>query len=251
MDELNVQELGESATRLRNLPAIDILQWAADRYGRRLAFATAFGPAGCVLIDLIGRHGLTVDVFTLDTGLFFDETYALWETLETRYELTIRGVTPATTLEAQADAYGDRLWERNPDLCCAIRKIAPIKAELSRVDAWISSIRRAQTPQRAHAQVVEWDKRFMIAKINPLVRWTQADVWRYIRDHAVPHNPLHDQGYPSIGCRPCTSPVAPGEDERAGRWRNRAKNECGLHGLQAPSNGELIVRCAAAAPGFA
>ncbi len=233
------------AAKLDGRAAIDILRWATSCYGHRLAFATALGPEGCVLIDLIGRHGLSIDVFTLDTGLFFEETYALWDTIESRYNLTIRRVTPAFTLEEQENTYGDRLWERNPDVCCAIRKIAPIEAELGRVDAWISSIRRAQTPQRAQAQVVEWDKRFGVVKINPLVAWKKLEVWRYLRDNNVPYNPLHDQGYPSIGCWPCTSPVAPGEDDRAGRWRRRAKNECGLHSLQASSNGEELALCTA------
>ncbi|MDE2732191.1 MAG: phosphoadenylyl-sulfate reductase [Bacteroidota bacterium] len=222
-------ELEAAAAGLEGRSAIDVIEWASARFGARLVFATAFGPAGCVLVDMIGRRQLPIDIFTLDTGLFFEETYALWRSLEDRYGLTVRQVTPATPLTQQAREYGERLWQRNPDLCCSIRKVAPMQAELSRANAWISSIQRTQTPERAHARVVEWDQRFGIAKINPLVHWTKHEVWRYIRTHRVPYNPLHDNGYPSIGCWPCTSAVGAEESDRAGRWRNRAKNECGLH----------------------
>lgn len=223
-------ELAGCAAELEGRPAADVLRWAVERYADRLTLATGFGPEGCVLIDLIGRQRLPIDLFTLDTGLFFEETYALWRGLEKRYDIEIRRVSPELTLEDQACAHGERLWEREPDRCCAIRKVAPLAAELARVDAWITAIRRDQTPQRADARAVEWDPKFGIAKINPLVDWTKHDVWRHIVEHDVPYNPLHDLGYPSIGCRPCTSPVRPGEDDRAGRWRGSVKTECGLHG---------------------
>ena len=215
-------------------PAADVLRWAVERYAHRLTFATGFGPEGCVLIDLIGRSRLPIDLFTLDTGLIFVETRELWRRLEARYGITIRRVTPDVTVEAQAFIHGDRLWERAPDQCCALRKLAPLEAELAPVDAWITAIRRDQTPQRADARAVEWDAKFGIAKINPLVGWTKQDVWSYLARHDVPHNPLHNQGYPSIGCRPCTTRVGSGEDDRAGRWRGAAKTECGLHGPAVP-----------------
>ena len=218
------------AADLEGRPAAEVLRRAVERYVPRLTFATGFGPEGCVLIDLIGRYRLPIDLFTLDTGLFFDETYELWRGLEKRYNLSIRRVAPELTIDEQARAHGDRLWERTPEWCCAIRKVAPLDGELARADAWITAIRRDQTPQRAAARVVEWDAKFGIAKINPLVGWTKQDVWRHIVEHDVPYNPLHDLGYPSIGCHPCTSPVRAGEDARAGRWRGRAKTECGLHG---------------------
>ncbi len=224
------EALERFAAELEGRPAADVLRWAAGRYAHRLSLATGFGPEGCVLIDLIGRARLPIDLFTLDTGLFFEETYALWRGLERRYGLTIRGVAPERTLDEQARAHGDRLWEREPDRCCRIRKVAPLEAELARVDAWITGIRRDQTPQRAAARVVQRDAKFGIVKINPLVDWTKKDVWRHIVEWDVPYNPLHDLGYSSIGCRPCTSPVQQGEDDRAGRWRGSAKTECGLHG---------------------
>ena len=210
--------------------ATDVLRRAADRYGCRLTCATGFGPEECVLIDLIGRERLSIDLFTLDTGLFFEETHALRRDLESRYGLTIRRVRPRLTLDEQARVHGDRLWERAPDRCCAIRKVEPLGTELARCDAWITAIRRSQTPQRAGALTVEWDEKFGVIKINPLVGWTKRDVWSHLHEHDVPYNPLHDLGYPSIGCRPCTTPVQSGEDDRSGRWRGCAKTECGLHG---------------------
>ncbi|MCY4078377.1 MAG: phosphoadenylyl-sulfate reductase [Acidobacteria bacterium] len=225
------------ADALEGAPPEEILRWAIDRYADRLTFATGFGAEGCVLIDLIGRHRLPIDLFTLDTGVLFPETRDLWRRLEARYGLTIRGVRPQPGPGADSGASLDpaeRLWERDPDGCCARRKVFPLAAELRRVDAWITAIRRDQTPQRADAPVVGWDAKFGIAKVNPLVTWTSRDVWRYLRARDVPYNPLHDRGYPSVGCWPCTSPVRPGEDARAGRWRGTAKTECGLHGSAVP-----------------
>lgn len=225
------------ADALEGAPPEEILRWAVDRYADRLTFATGFGAEGCVLIDLIGRHRLPIDVFTLDTGVLFPETRELWRRLEARYGLTIRGVRPEPAAGGGPDASldpADRLWERDPDECCARRKVFPLAAELQKVDAWITAIRRDQTPQRANAPVAGWDAKFGIAKVNPLVAWTGRDVWRYLLANDVPYNPLHDRGYPSIGCRPCTSAVREGEDSRAGRWRGAAKTECGLHAPAAP-----------------
>ena len=227
-------ELAARAAELEEQPPLDVLRWAVVQYAPRLTFATGFGPEGCVLIDLIGRHSLPIDIFTLDTGLLFPETYELWRQLEQRCGITIRGVTPALSVESQAAAHGDRLWERAPEHCCDMRKVVPLKAELKSVDAWITAIRRDQTAERANALVVEWDAKFQIAKINPLVRWTKREVWAHILEHDVPYNPLHDRGYPSIGCSPCTDVVKPGADDRAGRWRGIAKTECGLHGPVIP-----------------
>ena len=221
------------AVALEGAPPEEVLRWAIDRYADRLTFATGFGAEGCVLIDLIGRHRLPIDLFTLDTGVLFPETRELWRRLEARYGVTIRGVRPQPAAGDERDASLDpahRLWERDPDRCCARRKVVPLETELRNVDAWITAIRRDQTPQRASAPVVGWDAKFGIAKINPLVTWTSREVWRYLQAQDVPYNPLHDRGYPSVGCWPCTSPVRAGEDARAGRWRGTAKTECGLHG---------------------
>jgi phosphoadenosine phosphosulfate reductase len=221
--------LGSEETGLDGRGAEEILSWAARQFAPRLTFATGFGAEGCVLIDMIGRLGLPIDVFTLDTGLLFPETYELWRRLEEKYGITIRAVRPVQTVPEQARTEGDRLWERDPDRCCALRKVEPLRQALSGFDAWITAIRRDQTADRATAGVVEKDERFGLVKVNPLVAWTSADVAAYVAEYDVPVNPLHQQGYPSVGCLPCTSRVLPGEDPRAGRWRGRVKTECGLH----------------------
>jgi phosphoadenylyl-sulfate reductase (thioredoxin) len=222
-------QLARWAVELEGRSAGDILAAVADRFAPRLTFATGFGMEGCVLIDLIARGSLPIDIFTLDTGLLFPETYAVWRRLESRYGIVIRAVRPERTVQEQAAGEGPELWSRDPDRCCELRKIRPQRLALAPFDAWISAVRRDQTPDRAEAPVIGWDGRFGLARVNPLVRWTTEDVREYVREHDVPINLLHDRGYPSIGCLPCTSPVAFGEDPRAGRWRGFEKTECGLH----------------------
>ncbi len=221
--------IDEWAAELEAQPAPDILAWAAHEFAPRVTFGTGFGAEGCVLIHLIAEHALPIDVFTLDTGLLFDETYDLWRRLEARYGLRIRAVRPALSVAEQAAAFGDALWARDPDRCCGIRKVAMLQHELAGMDAWITAIRRDQTPQRARAAIVEPDLASDRVKINPLAAWSHDDVWSFIHANAVPYNALHDRGYPSIGCAPCTTSVGDGEDPRAGRWRGREKTECGLH----------------------
>jgi phosphoadenylyl-sulfate reductase (thioredoxin) len=220
-------ELATWAGALEERPPEEILARAAERFAPRITFATGFGREGCVLVDLVARHRLPVDLFTLDTGILFPETYSLWSRLERHYGVVIRAVRPGFSPGEAAAAH--RLWETDPDRCCEIRKVLPLRAELARFDAWVSAIRRDQTRERAGARALEWDARFGLVKVNPLVRWTEREVDEYLARHAVPVNPLHERGYPSIGCEPCTTPVAPGEDPRSGRWRGREKKECGLH----------------------
>jgi phosphoadenylyl-sulfate reductase (thioredoxin) len=221
-------EIAAAAQTLEGSTPELILAWAASQLPR-VSFATGFGAEGCVLIDMVARHGLPIELFTLDTGVLFPETYALWRRLEERFGVTIRAVRPARTIAEQEAALGPALWERDPDACCALRKVAPLSETLRGYDGWITAIRRDQTATRASALPVEWDGRNGLVKINPLLRWTSDDVWGYVRANDVPYNALYDRGYASIGCAPCTTPVAPGEDPRAGRWRTREKNECGLH----------------------
>jgi phosphoadenylyl-sulfate reductase (thioredoxin) len=223
------EQLAPLAQELEHRSPEEILGWAAQHFAPRLTFATGFGIEGCAIIDMVARASLPVDLFTLDTGLLFPETYELWRQLEARYGVTIRAVRPEHTVDEQAALHGPELWGREPDRCCEMRKTAPLRGVLAGFDAWLSAIRRDQTPDRADVPVLGWDGRFGLIKINPLVRWTGDDVRAYVKAHDVPYNPLHDRGYPSIGCWPCTTPVAPGEDPRAGRWRGREKTECGLH----------------------
>jgi phosphoadenosine phosphosulfate reductase len=230
-------DVGVAARELDRESPAEILRWAAAHIPR-LTFATGFGAEGCAIIDLIARHALPIDLFTLDTGLLFPETYELWQRLEARYGVTIRAVRPAQSVEQQAAAHGPTLWERDPDRCCELRKVAPLRAALAGWDGWITAIRRDQTAERAYARVVERDAKFGLLKVNPLVAWTTDDVWGHLYAHDVPYNPLHDRGFPSIGCQPCTLAVLAGEDARAGRWRGKRKTECGIHGPAAEKDSD-------------
>jgi len=223
-------EIASAAAELEGASPEQALRWVVQRFPGRVGFATAFGPEGCVLLEAIAREKLAVDVFTLDTGLLFPETVELWRELERRYGVRVRGVRPSLTVAEQEVKHGPALWQRAPDLCCEMRKVQPLRTEMLQFDAWITAIRRDQTPERAGAGAVERDSKFGLVKVNPLAAWTSADVWARVRERGIPTNPLHQLGYPSIGCAPCTTPVAPGEDPRAGRWRTFAKTECGLHG---------------------
>lgn len=182
------------------------------------------------LIDIAARIIVRPRIFFVDTGFLFDETYELRRRIERRYGVEIEAVEPALSPEAQADAFGDRLWQVDPDLCCRIRKLDTLERGLDGLDAWVTAIRRDQTRFRASARAVEWDLKWGLVKVNPLAAWTRTEVWQHILDNRVPYNPLHDKGFPSIGCTHCTRAVGDGEDERAGRWAGRAKTECGLHG---------------------
>ncbi len=206
----------------------DLLAWTAEEFGWDAALATGFGAEGCVLVAMMSRISPETRIFYLDTDLLFPETYALRDELEVRYGVRFERVT-SLSLSDQDAGYGERLWERNPDLCCNLRKVEPLRKMLGGLRAWITAIRREQSPARAGIGVVEWDKKFGLIKINPLAAWTTRDVWDYIARHNVPYNSLHDQGYPSIGCAPCTTPVQIGETSRSGRWRGAGKTECGLH----------------------
>jgi phosphoadenosine phosphosulfate reductase len=209
--------------------ADEVLDWALHRFDRQVAMASGFGPEGMVLIDMAARLRPDIRVFTLNTDLLFPETYDLMSKVESRYEIKIEQVKPALSLEEQEHKHGAALWLRAPDQCCYMRKVQPLREKLATLDAWIAAIRRDQTPDRAQAKKIEWDSKFGLVKINPLADWASDMVWDYIRENEVPYNPLHDHGYPSIGCAPCTRPVAAGADPRSGRWAGFAKTECGLH----------------------
>lgn len=208
----------------------DLLRWALNTFAPdEIALACSFGAEDVVLVDMAARIRPGIQVFYLDTGLLFPETYATRDRIAERYPVRLVRYSPLISVAEQAERHGEALWSRNPDLCCAIRKVEPLRRALAGLQAWITGIRREQAPTRASAGLVEWDARFGLVKINPLAGWRWDQVWHYIREHAVPYNPLHDQNYPSIGCTHCTRPVRPGEDLRAGRWSGFQKTECGLH----------------------
>lgn len=202
---------------------------ALTRFPGRIALACSFGgPSGMALLDLVLRLEPTLPVYYLDTGLLFPETYALVERVSQRYRIAPIPVRTALSLDAQAEQYGANLWERDPDRCCALRKVEPQRAFLRGYDAWLSGVRRDQSVTRRTLQPFQPDDE-NVMKVAPLYDWTEEDVWAYVNAHSVPVNALHVDGYPSIGCVPCTRAVVPGEDQRAGRWSQFAKTECGLH----------------------
>ncbi|WP_138416172.1 phosphoadenylyl-sulfate reductase [Aquibacillus sediminis] len=210
--------------------ASEVLDWAYQTYGNSLVYACSFGAEGIVLIDLISKVKKDADIVFLDTDLHFPETYELIEKVKRRYpELNIHLKKPELSVEEQGEQYGSALWKRNPDQCCYIRKIKPLEDALSGATAWISGLRREQSLSRSKTEFVNKDKRFQSIKVCPLIYWTWDDVWNYIEENKLDYNPLHDQGYPSIGCIPCTSAVKGDGDSRDGRWQGTNKTECGLH----------------------
>ena len=210
----------------------DMLAYAIEKYHPKIVLACSFGAEDVVLVDMVHRINPTVPLFYLDTDFLFPETYATRDRVIERYDLKPAQVIQMKSLltpHQQAESYGEALWTSKPDQCCQLRKVEPLTRVLTGYSAWITGIRRDQAPSRANAGLIEWDRKFELVKINPLARWTSSDVWTYIKIYEVPYNQLHDQNYPSIGCTYCTAPVAPGDDPRAGRWKNFAKTECGLH----------------------
>ena len=216
------------AEEFEGVSAEAVIGWAVTAFPN-IAFACSFGAEDVVLVDMIRKIRPETDIFYLDTDFHFRETYETRDRLAERYGLRFIRVSPDLTPEEQAARYGDELWKRDPNQCCNLRKVEPLSRFLAGYDAWITGIRREQAPTRANAKKVEYDQKFGLIKFNPLADWKWEDVWRYIREHDVPYNPLHDQNYPSIGCLHCTRPVKPGEDLRAGRWSGTGKIECGLH----------------------
>lgn len=206
-----------------------VLNWAFDTFEDKVAISTALGNGGMVMIDIASKVHRKFRVFTLDTEFLFPETYNLMDQLERRYGIAIERAYPLLSPEEQERVHGPALWQHNPDRCCDLRKVEPLRRKLGELQAWITSIRRDQTSGRASAGKIEWDENFGLVKINPIADWSSRQVWQYIREHDLPYNPLHDLGYPSIGCTHCTRAVQPGEDERAGRWPGLSKTECGLH----------------------
>lgn len=203
------------------------LRWARETFRERLVVASSMGDE--VLVHLASVSASGVDVLFLDTGYHFAETIGTRDAVAATYDVHVRTLLPLLTIDEQTARHGADLFASDPDRCCAIRKVEPLERGLSTYDAWVTGMRREDAPTRADIDVVGWDVKRRKVKLNPLAAWTQDDVDRYAAEHGVLMNPLRQIGYASIGCEPCTRPVAPGEDPRAGRWAGSAKTECGLH----------------------
>ncbi|WP_431965362.1 phosphoadenylyl-sulfate reductase [Actinacidiphila sp. bgisy160] len=226
-DELRA--LAEQAGRdLEDAPAPDILRWATATFGSRFAVTSSMEDA--VVAHLASRVAPGVDVVFLDTGYHFPETIGTRDAVAAVMDVNVITLTPRQTVAEQDAEYGPRLHDRDPDLCCALRKVKPLEEGLTGYDAWATGLRRDESPTRAHTPVVGWDDRRGKVKVSPIARWTQDDVDSYVAEHGVLTNPLLMDGYASVGCAPCTRRVLEGEDARAGRWAGRGKTECGLHG---------------------
>ncbi|MFZ5870737.1 MAG: phosphoadenylyl-sulfate reductase [Actinomycetota bacterium] len=225
---MSVELAARAAAALEGAEARDVVRWAVATFGRRLAVAASMQDA--VLPHLVSRELPDVDVLFLDTGYHFEETLRTRDRVARALPLTVVDVTPRQSVAEQDTEYGPRLHDRDPDLCCFLRKVDPLARALDGAyDAWVTGVRRDEAPSRAATPVVAWDDTNGVVKVNPLVTWSLDDVHAYEEEHALPVNPLTRSGYPSIGCAPCTRRVAPGEDPRSGRWAGTAKTECGLH----------------------
>jgi phosphoadenosine phosphosulfate reductase len=221
--ERSVHEL-VGDTDVETLSAGEVIDAALERLHPSLALACSFQKEESVLLDMLLEREPKARVFTLDTHVLFPESYALWRELEQRYGIRIE-VFEGPSLGRQAATHGEALWSRNPDLCCSIRKVAPLAEALSGLDGWITGVRRDQAMSRAATPKLAWDDRHELWKASPLADWTDDDVWAYVRERELPVNPLHERGYASIGCTHCTAPGG----GREGRWAGSSKTECGLH----------------------
>jgi phosphoadenosine phosphosulfate reductase len=233
-NEIQPEEVRDLADKFESMSLTDILRWTWNRFGKRAAIGTSFQGAGLVMIHHAVKAGLPFPVFTIDTQLLFPETYALKERLEQFFALKIEALTPDQTPEQQAAELGPELWNSKPDTCCTLRKVVPLQRKLDTLAVWMTGLRRQQSEGREKTRILElyhFDvlRDHYILKLNPMAPWSREAVWDYIRDQKIPYNPLHDRGYGSIGCWPCTRPTGAGENERAGRWTGFDKAECGIH----------------------
>lgn len=235
---LTVEEVQSLDAQFNTLSSEQVLAWAWERFGARAAIGTSFQGAGLVMMHLAKRHGIQFPVFTLDTGLLFPETVELKKRLEDFFGYQIEGLVADLTVEQQTAAHGPDLWKRDPDLCCTMRKVLPLQNRLEGLDCWITGLRRQQSDTRSNIGIIELYEfdpaaKRDIVKLNPMANWKREDIWKYIHEFKIPYNALHDQGYRSIGCLPCTNKTAGGENERAGRWTGFNKVECGIHTFMA------------------
>ena len=224
-----LKELAEESQKLESATPQGILEWAVNRFAPRFSMATAFGPEGMTIIHMLSEIAPETPIFNLDTGYQFKETLELRERVMERYGIEVKFHYPDQTVEEYEAANGGPIYKTDPNRCCYDRKIRVLHRAAKGLYAWASAIRRDQSPDRAKAPIVGWDKKFQLVKVSPLANWTKNDVWKLIDKASIPYNLLHDQGYNSIGCWPCTRATSIGEDERAGRWSGFQKTECGLH----------------------
>lgn len=229
---LTPEQIAQANEQLQHATPQEVLRWAVQTFFPRLTMATAFGAEGCCIIHMLAGIEPRVRIFNLETGYQFTETLTVREEIKQKYGIEVEYVRPELTVAEYEAEHGGPLYRIRPDQCCHDRKIVPLKRAIVGYDAWISSIRRDQTADRSRASVVQWDSKFGLVKVNPLLSWTRKEVWNFIWKNQIPYNKLHDQGYPSIGCWPCTEPVTEGQDERAGRWAGTKKKECGLHVIE-------------------
>ncbi len=233
-NEISKEEIRGLAEKFETTPLPDILRWAWDRFGKRAAIGTSFQGAGLVMIHHAVRENIPLPVFTLDTQLLFPETLELKRRLEAFFELPIESLLPDQTPEEQEAELGPELWKTHPDTCCSLRKVVPLQRKLEDLAVWITGLRRQQSEGRQKTQILElyhFDvlRDQYILKLNPMANWSREAVWAYMKEHNIPYNPLHDRGYRSIGCWPCTRATGANENERAGRWTGFDKSECGIH----------------------
>ncbi|SHE76485.1 phosphoadenylylsulfate reductase (thioredoxin) [Seinonella peptonophila] len=226
-DQEKIKQANQSLSKAH---PIEIIRWGNEVTERqRLTLACSFGYEDVALVGMVQQVDPSIPIFYLDTSLLFKEVEEVQQRLSDKYQIKFHRVTTLLTLNQQAKQYGEKLWASDPNLCCQLRKVEPLRQHLEPYEGWITGVRRQQSTTRSQTDVVEWDESFQLLKLNPLTYWTDDQVWAYIRQHDIPYNPLHDQGYPSIGCWPCTRKVKPGEDPRSGRWSGFNKTECGLH----------------------
>jgi phosphoadenosine phosphosulfate reductase len=225
---LDLEDIADSAAvALENASALEIIRWASATFGDRICLTSSMSDAA--LIHLVSKVKPGIDVLFVDTGYHFAETIGTRDAVQAVYPVNVINVEPSRTVEEQEAALGPRLHGRNPDLCCHLRKVEPLSRALEGYMAWFTGIRRDETANRKNMKVVSWDRKRGMIKVNPILNWTDEDMDNYMSDNGVLVNPLHYDNYPSIGCEPCTSPVAPGEDPRSGRWAGMGKVECGIH----------------------
>jgi len=219
--------IDRAADELGDADALEILRWADKTLGQRVVVTTSLQDA--VLVDLAAQVRPGIDVIFLDTGYHFAETLGMRDAVRSTYDVRLLSVAPGQSVAEQDEAHGTDLFGRNPDLCCHLRKVVPLNTMLGLYDGWVSGLRRSESMSRKDATAIEWDSRREMVKINPIVNWTDDEVEDYIEERGILVNPLRAEGYPSIGCAPCTVPVAEGDDPRSGRWAASTKKECGLH----------------------